>query len=107
MQNNSLSNEDIYTFLSNAQNITKRAVRLNEEQSNDRFEREAMGALMQSAGYDLKTLLAFINTYPKVFDFEENIKKLKAIESLSTVLGSNFSFSLINRDDNFKMLVGF
>ncbi len=77
MVKNTLSSEDIYLFLANKQNLTKRAIRLAKEQNNERFERESMGALMQSAGYTFDSLLDFLSEYPKIFDFKDNIEKLK------------------------------
>jgi hypothetical protein len=107
MLKSSISNEELYTFMSNVQGITKRAVRLNHEQNQDKFEREAMGSLLKVAGYDFEKLFSLLNEYPKIFDFEENIKKLKVMENLSAVLGSRFTaLDMINFKDS-KGLVGF
>lgn len=107
MQEKLISNEDLYSFMSNVQNITKRAVRLNHEQNQDKFERESMGALLQVSGYSFEDLFNFLNKYPKIFDFEENIKKLKVMENLSTVLGSKFThLDMVDFKDS-KGLVGF
>lgn len=102
-----ISKDNLHTFLANSQRITTRAVRLAEEQNPEKYEREAMGALMKAAGYSLDDLIHHLQNYPKVFDFEENIKKLKVLDSLSNVLGSNYAKLDITNYKDYKALSGF
>lgn len=102
-----LTKENLYTFLANSQNVTTRAVRLAEEQNPEKFEREAMGALMKASGFTLESLYSCLVQYPKIFDFEENIKKLKVLDSLSNVLGSKYSYIDITDYNDYKALSGF
>lgn len=51
MLKNTITKENLHTFLANSQKITTRAIRLAEEQNLEKYEREAMGALMKAAGY--------------------------------------------------------
>lgn len=107
MLKDSISKENLHKFLANCQKITTRAVRLTEEQNPEKYEREAMGALMKAAGYSLDDLIRYLTDYPKVFDFEENVKKLKAMESLSHVLGSKYARVDITDFADYKVLAGF
>lgn len=107
MLKNTLTKENLHTFLANSQKITTRAIRLAEEQNPEKYEREAMGALMKAAGYSLDDLFNYLTNYPKVFDFEENIKKLKVLDSLSSVLGSKYSYVDITDFKDYKALSGF
>lgn len=102
-----ISKDYLHTFLANSQRITTRAVRLAEEQNPEKYEREAMGALMKAAGYSLDDLINHLQNYPKVFDFEENIKKLKVLDSLSSVLGSKYANLDITDFKDYKALSGF
>jgi hypothetical protein len=102
-----ISKDYLHTFLANSQKITTRAVRLAEEQNPEKYEREAMGALMKAAGYSLDDLINHLTNYPKVFDFEENIKKLKVMESLSHVLGSKYARVDITDFADYRALSGF
>lgn len=102
-----ITKENLYTFLANSQKITTRAVRLAEEQNPEKFEREAMGALMKASGFTLESLFSCLVQYPKIFDFEENIKKLMVLDSLSSVLGSKYSYVDFTDFTDYKALSGF
>lgn len=107
MLKETLTKENLHTFLANSQRITTRAVRLAEEQNPDKYDREVMGALMKAAGYSYEDLIHYLQNYPKVFDFEENIKKLKVLDSLSNVLGSKYANLDITDFKDYKALSGF
>lgn len=107
MFKNTLTKDNLQTFLANSQKITTRAVRLAEEQNPEKYDREAMGSLMKAAGYSFEDLIHHLQNYPKVFDFEENIKKLKVLDSLSNVLGSKYANLDITDYKDYKVLSGF
>lgn len=107
MQNKEISNENIYTFLANSQKVTKRAVRLSEEQNLEKFEREAMGSLMAACGYSFDGLLNYLVDFPRVFDFEENVKKLKVMDDLAGILGGSLKTKITHDSRNYKAVAGF
>lgn len=107
MQNKGIGNNIIYSFLSNAQDVTKRAIRLSEEQNPEKYERESIGALMQALGFDFPSLLKALELYPSIFNFDENIKKLRVMNNFKDMLVKETSQFSEKANLDFKALTGF
>lgn len=83
-------NKDIlYTFMSNELNVTKRAVRTMEDQNPKRVQREAIGALIQNAGYSFSDIYEYMGLNSSFFNLEESFKKVGAFNAIEDALGNS------------------
>ena len=99
--------ENIYTFLANAQGITTRAVRQMEKDNPARFEREAMGALLQASKVSFSELYNYIQQDSGLFNFEESIKKSRTLDQLSSLLVKDVAKRETREYGKKNTLVGF
>lgn len=104
---NAQNSDLIFNFLSNSQKVTTRALRLSIEQNPERFDREAMGSLLAATGFTFEKLLKLASSYPQLFDFEDNVMKLKAVDNLAEVLGNKYTHSNVFNSNSYKFLTGF
>lgn len=102
-----IDKEVLCTFLANNQGVTKRAIRMNEVQNPDKFERDAIGALFQASGYTFEDIYSAMIKCPMLFDFKNSIDKIKAIDSLESVFKDNSQFTGEVLNNSYILIKGF